>query len=88
MPINAFGSPHRRRPFFVPFAWSCFRHVPDSSSLIWLVPLVPPFHFLQATKSQNVLTCKFTINQLHADFITKECKRCHEVGQLQVVQVL
>ena len=47
-----------------------------------------PFHFLQATKSQNVLTCKFTTNQLHADFITKEFKRCYEMGQLQVVQVL
>ena len=31
------------------------------------------FHFLQTTASQNVLTCKFTINQLHVDFITKGC---------------
>ena len=47
-----------------------------------------PFDFLQGTKSQNVLTCKFAINQLHVDFITEKCKRCYEVGQLQVVQVL
>ena len=30
-----------------------------------------PFHFLQAAKSQNVLTCKFTVNQLHVDFVTR-----------------
>ena len=30
MSINVFGSPHRRRLFFVPLAWSCFRHIPDS----------------------------------------------------------
>ena len=30
-----------------------------------------PFHFLQATKSQNVLTSKFTINQLHVRFYYK-----------------
>ena len=29
------------------------------------------FHFLKATTSQKFLVCKFTINQLHADFITK-----------------
>ena len=34
------------------------------------------FHFLQATISQNVLTCKFTMSQFHVDFITKDCK-CH-----------
>ena len=84
--INVFGSPHKRRLLFVPLAWSCFRHVPDSSSLMLLVP--GRSTFLQATKSQNVLTCKYTINQLHADFITKKRKRCYEVGQLQVMQVL
>ena len=47
-----------------------------------------PFHFLQATKSQNVLACKFTTNLLHIDFLTKECKHCYDVGQFQVVQVL
>ena len=29
------------------------------------------FNFLQTTTSQNVLTCKFTINQLHVYFVTK-----------------
>ena len=47
-----------------------------------------PFHFLQATASLNVLTCKFTMNQLHVDFITKDCKRHYKVGQLKVEQVL
>ena len=32
------------------------------------------FQSLQATMSQNVLTSKFTINQLHVDFITKDRK--------------
>ena len=43
------------------------------------------FHFLQATTSQNVLTRKFTINQLHVNFITKDCKRHYKVVQLKVV---
>ena len=38
--------------------------------------------------SQNVLTCKFTINQLHVDFITKDYKHHYEVGQLKVEYVL
>ena len=39
---------------------------------------------LQATTSQNVLmNSKFTINQPHVGFTTKNCKR-HKVGQLQV----
>ena len=38
--------------------------------------------FLQATTSQNVL------NQLHVDFITKDCKCCYKKGQLKVGQVL
>ena len=42
------------------------------------------FHFLQAVTSQNVLTSKFTINQLHVDFITKDCNRHYQVGQLKV----
>ena len=46
------------------------------------------FYFLQATTSQNVLTSKFTINQLHVDFITKDCKRYYKVGQLKVGYVL
>ena len=44
--------------------------------------------FLQATTSQNVLTSKFTINQLHVDFITKDCKCCYKKGQVKVGQVL
>ena len=47
------------------------------------------FHFLQATTSQNILTCKFTVNQLYVAFITKEYKGVrYEVGQLKVGQVL
>ena len=46
------------------------------------------FTFLQATTSQNVLTCKFTMNQLHVDFIKKDCKRHYKVKQLKVGQVL
>ena len=34
------------------------------------------------------MTCKFTINQLHADFMIKECKRCYKVGKLKVGQKL
>ena len=41
-------------------------------------------HVLQATTSQNVLNCKFTINQLHVDFTIKDCKRHYKVGQLKV----
>ena len=50
--------------------------------LYWVVPL------LRATTLQNLLTCKFTINQLHVDFITTECKCCYEVGQLKIGQIL
>ena len=50
------------------------------------------FHFLQAKTSQNVLTCKFTINQLHVDFIVKDCKRHYQVTSilscLFVLQIL
>ena len=46
------------------------------------------FQFSQAATSQNVLTSKFTINQLHVDFITKDYKLHYKVGQLKVGQVL
>ena len=46
------------------------------------------FRFLQATKSQNIMTCKFTMNQLHVDFITQDSKRHYKVGQLIVGEVL
>ena len=46
------------------------------------------FHFLKGTTSQNVLTSKFTINQLHVDFIRKDFKRHYKVGQLKIGQVL
>ena len=46
------------------------------------------FHFLQATASQNVLTSKFTINQLHVDFITKDSQRHYKVGQLKEGYIL
>ena len=45
-------------------------------------------HFLQAAASQNVLTPKFTMNQLREDFITKDSKRYHKEGQFKVVQLL
>ena len=44
--------------------------------------------FFQATASHNVLTYKFTMNQLHVDFITKHCQGHYKVGQLKVGQVL
>ena len=46
------------------------------------------FHFLQATTPRNLLTSKFTINHLHVDFITKDCKRHYKVGELKVGYVL
>ena len=55
---------------------------PLAISLFRVVP------FLQTTALQNVLTCKFTMKQLHGDFITKNYKRHYKVGQLKVVQVL
>ena len=42
------------------------------------------FHFLEAAASQNVLACKIAMNQLHVDFITKDCKRYYKVEQLKV----
>ena len=45
-------------------------------------------YFLQATSSHNAFTCRFTMNQLHADFITKDCKHHYQVGLLKVGQVL
>ena len=44
--------------------------------------------FLQAVTSQNVLHCKFTMNQLHVDFIIKDCKHHYKVEQLKLWQVL
>ena len=38
--------------------------------------------------SQNVLTSKFTTNQLYVDFITKDCKLHYKVGQRKVGYVL
>ena len=40
--------------------------------------------YFTSKTSQNVLTSTFTINQLHIDFITKDWKRHHKVGQLKV----
>ena len=82
MTINVIVRPPRRRLFLVPLVWNCFWHVPASSSLLWI--FLRRFYFLQATTSQNVLTSKFTINQLHVDFITKDYKRHYKVEQLKV----
>ena len=86
MTINVIGGPPRRRLFLVLHVWSCFWHIPASTSLLWLVPR--SFIFFQATASHNVLTYKLTMNQLHVDFITKHCQGHYKVGQLKVGQVL
>ena len=44
--------------------------------------------FFTSKTSENDLICKFTMNQLHVDFITKDCRRHYKVGQLKVGQVL
>ena len=41
-----------------------------------LLSVVP---FFTSKTSLNVLTSKFAINQLHVDFIKKDCKRHYEV---------
>ena len=40
------------------------------------------FQYLQATTPKNVLTCKFTLNQLQLDFMTKWGKPYYKVRQL------
>ena len=40
--------------------------------------------FFTSNDVTECLICKFTINQLHIDFITKDCKRHYKVGQLKV----
>ena len=46
------------------------------------------FLVLQAATSENVLTCKFTMNKLHVDFIIKDCQRHYKLGQVgQVLQI-
>ena len=68
---------------------TCLKLFLGRSSLFYLVMTCSAsFHFLQATTSQNVFTSKFAINQLHVDFITKDCKRHYKVGQLKVEYVL
>ena len=75
--------------------WNIFGKFPISSFNLLIVPemfqpllacyrlfCVAPF--LQATASQSLLTSKFTINQLHEDFITKNCKHHYKVGKLKV----
>ena len=44
MSSNVVVSPHRKRLFFAPLGWSCFWHVSDSSSLVWLVPGCSTFY--------------------------------------------
>ena len=64
------------------FCSSCFKSLLTCYGLFQVVQLST------CNDIQNVLTCKFTINQLHVDFITKECKRYYKVGQLKEGQVL
>ena len=45
--------------------------------MLWLVP---GRSSLQATTSQNVLTSKFTVNQLHIDFKAKQVVLQSKVG--------
>ena len=73
MTINVIGRLPKRGLLLVPLmAMACYESL----------------HFLQATTSQNVLTCKFIVNQLHVEFITKDCKRHYKLGQLKVGYVL
>ena len=70
MPIDVIDRSQTRRLFFVSHVVrSCFWLVPACSSLLRLVPRL--LHSLLTTASQNVLACKFTINQLHVGFIRK-----------------
>ena len=69
--------------FFSFNCWRLFLTRFSLSSLLWLVP-----RWLVPTMSQNVLTCKFTINQLHIVFIGKACKCHYKVRQFKVGQIL
>ena len=56
---------------------TCLELLLARSSLFYLVMACSAsFHFLQATPSQNILICKFTMNQLHVDYITKCWEYC------------
>ena len=66
MYIDVYSCPQRRKLCFIPLVWRCYWLVP---ACYWLVMACSgSFRFLQATTSQNVLTCKFTISQLHVRF--------------------
>lgn len=57
---------HKKGGFFVSLAvWNCFWLVPACYILFRIVPL------FTNEKSQNIVTCIFIINQLHADIITQ-----------------
>ena len=60
--INVISRLQSRGFFIVSLDWRCFWHVPDFSPLAMACSL--SFHCLQATTSQNILNCNFTINQL------------------------
>ena len=64
MYIDVYSCPQRRKLCFVSLVWRCYWLVPAS---YWLVMACSgsACSLFQATTSQNVLTCKFTIYQLH-----------------------
>ena len=67
MSINIIGHLQRRTFFSVLFViWSCFWLAPACSSLLGLVSGC--FTFYKGRRHK--MTCEFTINQFHVDFVT------------------
>ena len=66
MSISAIGRPQRWR-----FSLFCLLLGIVSGLSQPVISCYGSFHFLQMTKSRNILPCIFIINQLHADFITQ-----------------
>ena len=64
------------------FSLLCFLFGVVSGSIQPVLACSRSLHFLQVTASKNVLISKFTINQLHVDFITKQVECHYKVGQL------
>ena len=86
MTINFIGHTPRRLFFCstcLEMFLACYSLFQLDTSLFGVVPF-----FTSNVMSQNVLTFKFTINQLHVGFITKDCKYHYNVGQLKVGFVL
>ena len=58
--INVIARLQRRRFFIVSLDWSCSWHVPDFSSLLWLVPSRSTVY----KRRSHRIFCNFTISQL------------------------